>query len=170
VPHVEPWQPTEREARELETLGGLVTPEAARALEDATRVALTTDEQVLVQARTPEAGGGSAAVPALLTLTDRRLLLARVPTAMGGAVPGAEVQAWPLAAISSAVLQQSMLGSGLIAHVPHATSAASAAAGARSHAAVSVEPISLAFPSPLLVPFRALYTRLRLLLGGPSAA
>lgn len=157
LPHVEPWQPTERETRELETLGGLVAPETSRALEEATQAARTSEERVLAQGRTPELGGASSAVPALLTLTDRRLLLARVPTAGGIAVPGAsaDVQTWPLSALSSATLQQSMLGSGLIAYVPHA--------------AAAVERISLAFPSPLLVPFRALYTRLRLLLGGPAA-
>lgn len=161
VPHVEPWQPTEREARELETLGGLVAPEVARALEDATLATLTADERMLAQGRTPELGGTSAAIPGLLTLTGRRLLLARVPTVtVGIAVPGAEVQAWPLTALSSATLQQSMLGSGLIAHAPHAGHATSTES--------AVEPISAAFPSPLLVPFRALYTRLRLLIGGPT--
>jgi hypothetical protein len=53
-------------------------------------------------------------------------------------------------------LQQSILGSGVIAHVPHAGTDGTA----------TVERISIAFPSSLLVLFNALYTWLRILAGG----
>jgi hypothetical protein len=162
VPQVEAWEPTEREAQELETLGGLVAEETTHALEAATRAALQPGEHALTQGRTPELGTGADAVPAMLTLTERRLLLARPAASGGGGAQGAQVRAWSLAALSSVTLQQSLLGSGLLAHVPRG------GAGHTPGRELAIERISVGFPSPLLVPFRALYTRLRLLLGGPA--
>lgn len=162
------WKPTAREAAELESLGGLVPPDVSEALEAATRDALEPGDTVLAQARTPREQEASADTAALLTLTATRLLVARSPHTSHTArhaespassapvtYPSVALQQVPLRYCTSVTLQHSLLGCGLACAVPSRTNA--------NHQ--YIESIHIAFPSPLIVPFRAFYNRLRLLLG-----
>ncbi len=152
VPVVTAWRPTEREARELESLGGMVAPAAARALLEETQRALAPAETPLAQGRTPAQAGAGPDIPALLTLTPRRLLLAALPP--GGA---ARMRALPLGELASVTLSYSLMGSWLAVARP--------CAGLKP----VCEETRVAFPSPLIAPFRALSNRARALLeAGPS--
>lgn len=159
MPVVRPWRPTEEEVSALESLGGMVPEMVGQALTDVVARETPSDETVLVQARTPEMdanGAGKRGRTALLTLTPKRLLIAIMPNQ-----PGAksrvepELRDIPLQSITSALLQHSVLGSGLVVYVTRA----------EHHPETSQ--LRISFPSPLIVPFRALFTRLGALLQTP---
>jgi len=160
VPAIEAWKPTPHEAAELDSLGGLVPPAVAEALDTATRAALQPGETLLAQARTPRSRASSGDVAALLSLTSTRLLIVEAPPRAGspaslasGIPPAVAIHEVSLAHCTSATLRHSLLGCELACAVP--------AQGREQR----VETIRLAFPSPLIVPLRALFSRLRLLLG-----
>ncbi|MBF6590450.1 MAG: hypothetical protein IVW57_07940 [Ktedonobacterales bacterium] len=157
TPAVAAWTPTEREAAALETLGDLVPAAEARALALASAAEVLPDEVVLVQARTPALRGDGGGAPALLTLTGQRLLLASRDPQRGhrGGAPTPVVISLPLPELASVSLQHSLLGCYLTISLPIGAPAP------------EVRQITTAFPSPLIVPFRALSSRLRVLLNGP---
>lgn len=157
MPRVTAWRPTSSEERELASLGGMVAPATASALLAATAVALAPGERALAQGRTPQANAAGPDVPALLTLTPERLLLAALP-------PGASVrlETPSLGELSSVTLTYSLMGSWLALAWPQL--------GASANATSICEELRVAFPSPLLTPFRALANRVRALLeSGPQA-
>jgi len=152
VATIEPWRPTEAEAAELISLGGMIPQQVAEQLERALAASLRDGEQVLVQARTPSASG-ERDDSALLALTGQRLLVVRA-SAIAGDDPKVEVH--PITSITSTTLQHSLLACELRWNVPDS----------RHPSAIHVHGVR--FPSTLIVPFRALYTRLRLSLGRAS--
>lgn len=103
VPVVTAWRPNAREERELESLGGMVAPAVASALLEATQRGLAPDETILAQGRTPQSSLAEGPdVPALLTLTPQRLLLATLPQrADVHSTQLAHVEATPLGALTS---------------------------------------------------------------------
>jgi len=146
VPEIPVWRPTEQEAHELESLGGFVAPERTRTLEYRLADALRPGEEVLVQARTPQAGP-KGDLPALVALTPQRLVIVDCSPTTRSIAAGS---------IASMELQHSLLGCAIAIAVP------------QTGADTPLEVIRIRFPSPLIVPFRALFTRLRLLAGsGP---
>ncbi len=151
VPQVTVWRPSESEARELETLGGLIGSAATQALAEATQRALAPDELVLAQGRTPRRAGAGADIPALLTLTPRRLLVATAPPR-----GQASVEELPLGELASVALNYSLMGSWLAVTRPITSSP--------TGAAPSCEETRVAFPSTLIAPFRALGNRVHTLL------
>jgi hypothetical protein len=158
VPAIEPWRPTEQEAAELMSLGGLVAPVSAEALETATACALQPGEAVLAQARTPRTSEAGPAQAALLTLTPERLLFASYSANQKAAdVSLPAVRALTVGSLTTATLHYSLLGCAISVSFPDSSIA-------------GVQRLTVAFPSPVIVPFRALYTRLRLLVGGPIVA
>lgn len=157
MPEARPWRPTEEEASALESLGGMVPDEVAQGLVHETMWAISSDEEALVQARTPELDASGVRRAALLTLTPTRLLIATMPNQAGAkARLTPELRDIPLSAITSALLQHSVLGSGLVVYLTQAEQKP------------EIQQLSISFPSPLVVPFRALYTRLCALLQIPS--
>ena len=167
LPVVEPWRPTDSEARELESLGGMIPTSVTRALEVATAAGLAPDDLILAQARTPQANASGPALAALVTLTPSRLLLATAGAA-SGATSGAatsHLEVFSLGAVSSAALQYSLLGCWFELALPASGDLTPRGGGAGLSAAWR----RWAFPSPLATPFRALYLRTRSLLEvGPS--
>ncbi|HEY1388085.1 MAG TPA: hypothetical protein VGF38_06030 [Ktedonobacterales bacterium] len=156
MPEARPWRPTEEEAAALESLGGMVPDEVAQGLVHETKWAISSDEEVLVQARTPELDVSGAGKAALLTLTPTRLLVATMPNQAGvKARLTPELRAIPLHAVTSALLQHSVLGSGLVVYFTQAERQS------------EISQLSISFPSPLIVPFRALFIRLGALLQLP---
>ncbi|HUY75862.1 MAG TPA: hypothetical protein VMV29_03775 [Ktedonobacterales bacterium] len=156
IPEVEPWKPTDDEVAALETLGEVIAPAQVAALTQATTAALAPGEAILAQARTPSLDAHTSQGAALLTLTPQRLLLAQVkrqqPTS-------AALRAIPLGQITSATLRHSLLGCALTLALPHRPMQGEVADVS------GVESLVVDFPSPLIVPFRAVFTRLRVLLG-----
>jgi inorganic pyrophosphatase len=157
VPEVSVWQPHADEQEWLLHLGGMVPPEARGRLEAALQQALHPGEQVLAQAMAPalsEYPGG----PRLLALTRDRLLFGQTAEPSRRKRDGAEVpttmQSIPLAQIAAVQLRRSLLGSAIEVVVPNSTDKAK-------------QPF-VPFNSPGVVPFRAIYTRTRLLLAGPA--
>ena len=159
MPDVHLWRPTEEEASALESLGGMVPEMVAQGLAHETMWAITSDEEVLVQARTPALDANGARRAALLTLTPTRLLIATMPNQVGAkARITPELRAIPLQAVTSALLQHSVLGSGLVVYLTQAEQKP------------ETYQFSVSFPSPLIVPFRALFTRLCALIQTPPTA
>ncbi len=156
MPEVEPWKPTDEEAAALETLGDVIASVQVAALTEATTAALAPGETILAQARTPSRNAPASKEATLLTLTPRRLLLAQV-----GRNPHtrAALREIPLGQITSATLRHSLLGCALTLALPHLPT------GDEAEDASGVESLVVGFPSPLIVPFRAVFTRLRVLLG-----
>jgi hypothetical protein len=153
VPHVEPWQPHANEVAALEGLGGLIPPDIQKQLEATLSTALEPGESTLVRAFAPAIAEARVG-PRLLALTARRVILLSMPAGrhqQAEAVP--EVTSWPLAAIAAAQLQHSLLGCSISLAMPAAQDATGYP--------------SIPFNSPAIVPFRALFTRLRLLLADP---
>jgi hypothetical protein len=134
----------------------MVPDEVAQGLVHETKWAISSDEEVLVQARTPELDVSGAGKAALLTLTPTRLLVATMPNQAGvKARLTPELRAIPLHAVTSALLQHSVLGSGLVVYFTQAERQS------------EISQLSISFPSPLIVPFRALFIRLGALLQLP---
>ncbi|HEX5572000.1 MAG TPA: hypothetical protein VFX31_11455 [Ktedonobacterales bacterium] len=156
LPRVSAWRPTPSEERELASLGGMLPPAATSALLAATEGALADGERVLAQRRTPQAKASGPDIPALLTLTSERLLLA---TQAPGA--GVRLDALSPGELTSVTLTYSLMGSWLALARPRLDASASATP--------TCDELRVAFPSPLLTPFRALTNRVRALLdSGPQ--
>jgi inorganic pyrophosphatase len=156
LPEVSVWQPHADEQEWLRQLGGIVPAEARGHLEAALKRALHPGEQVLAQAMAPALSdypGG----PRLLALTRERLLFgqtadvprrkrddAKTPTTM---------QSVPLERIAAVQFSRSLFGCLFEVLVPEPDGQLA-------------QPF-VPFNSPGVVPFRAIYTRTRLLLAGP---
>jgi len=155
VPCVEPWQPHADEVAALEGLGGLIPLAAQKQLETALPGVLAPGETLLVQALAPAIAEARVG-PRLLALTAQRLILLSLPAGKNQLADiRPEAASWPLATIATAQLQHSLLGCSIALAIP-------AANGQTDYPSVP-------FNSPAIVPFRALFTRLRLLLAGPIA-
>ncbi len=156
-PEVSVWQPRADEQDWLRQLGGMVPAPARERLEAALRQALHPGEQVLAQAMAPalaEYPGG----PRLLALTRDRLLFGQTAEPSRRKREGAQVpttmQSVPLERVAAVQLRRSLLGSIFEVLVPAPDG--------------KVEQPFVPFNSPGVVPFRAIYTRTRLLLAGPA--
>lgn len=156
IPEVEPWKPTDEEVAALETLGDVIASAQVAALTEVITAALASGETILAQARTPSRTAPTSKEAALLTLTPRRLLLAQVGR---NSHTRASLRVIPLGQITSATLRHSLLGCALTLALPHPPT------GDEAAGASGVESLVVGFPSPLIVPFRAVFTRLRVLLG-----
>ncbi len=155
VPEVSVWQPHADEQEWLLHLGGLVPAEARGRLEEALRQALHPGEQVLAQAMAPALSGYPGG-PRLLALTGERLLFAQIPDATRRKRDSAQtptMQSVPLERIAAVQFRHSLFGCLFEVLVPGPD-------GQMGHPGVP-------FNSPGVVPFRAIYTRTRLLLSAP---
>jgi hypothetical protein len=166
LPAVGAWDPPPEEVKRLEGLGGEIAPPLRDALDAALAGALAPEEKPLAVARAadPDAGGGGQEAAHLLALTASRLIVARArraPRSRPGATPVTVVTSRDLGELTSASLQHSLLGCALWASRP-ARGAADGKADAPDFA--------VSFASPAIEPFRALFVRLRALLGGPITA
>jgi hypothetical protein len=156
LPFVEAWVPRGAEAEELALLGGTVPPAIAEQLESRLSHLLhTTGEELLAEATVPALEDYKS--PARLVALTRRALLVLEDargtprSSSGGRASQTDgVHHYDLAAISSAQLRQSLLGSSLSIFVPQPD----------GHTQQHVFP----FHSPAIVRFLPLFTRLRLLL------
>ncbi len=157
LPKVSVWQPYADEQEWLLQLGGMVAPEAHGRLEAALQQALHPGEQVLAQAMAPALAGYPGG-PRLLALTRDRLLFGQMAETPRRRRDGAEapitMQSVPLTQIAAVQFRRSLLGSVFEVLVPTP--------------AGKVEQPFVPFNSPGVVPFRAIYTRTRLLLAGPT--
>jgi hypothetical protein len=160
LPVVEPWFPSGSEAERLTGLGGSVPVEQRERLERQLAGMLQASQQELL---------ASALVPALedyhsparlVALTrDAVLVLEEARTHLHGSQrrqthQKEQIQRYDLEAISSVQLSYSLVGSGLHLFLPQADG--------------SVQDCLLPFHSPAIAWFRPLFTRLRLLLSGPT--
>jgi hypothetical protein len=181
APQVEPWRPSPEEEATLETLGGEIAAPLRAALDDTLAATLRPGEELVAVAHTADltVKGEGQVLAHTLALTTARLigLRARRPTR---AKPAADqvtttVVEEPLGALASAMLQHSLLGCALWAHAPtglqdnveHARQERDGRAGREEE---QDKTLAIGFASPKIVPFRALYVRLRALLNGPLAA
>lgn len=154
VPIIEPWKPTDQEVTELASLGGLVAPALTEALDTATNEALHPGEIVLAQARAPRTSDAQPHDATLLTVTPERLLIATGSGTAGATKIGpAALRVLALGSVTTTTLQHSLLGCVFSITLPGGDAA-------------DMQRLIVGFPSPLIVPFRALFTRLRLLVGG----
>lgn len=152
---LQPWRPTETEARELASLGGLLAPAVAAALAAAS-APYADSPQTLAQAQTPETRATGPTLAALLTLTPTHLALA---TASARSQPTVipTLRTLPLGAVTSVTLRYSLIDSWLRLTCPG------------TQRPGECEVIEVAFPSPLIAPFRALRNRLcESLAAGPA--
>jgi inorganic pyrophosphatase len=152
LPSVSAWEPRAEERDILLRLGGLTPPAQRECLQTALAEALHPGEQVLAQAIAPalaEYAGG----PRLLALTPERLLFGQARDARrGAALPQVVMTAVALEQIAAVQMRHSLLGCVFEAVVP--------AAGEQVIRHV------VPFNSPAIVPFRAIFTRTRLLIAG----
>jgi inorganic pyrophosphatase len=156
LPEVSVWQPRADEQEWLLQLGGIVPAEAREYLEAALKHTLHPGEQVLAQALAPalsDAPGG----PRLLALTSKRLLFGQTAEPSRRKRAGAEspttMQSVPLERVAAVQLRRSLLGCVFEIVVPEAEGGV-------------MQPY-VPFNSPAIVPFRAVYTRTRVLLAAP---
>jgi hypothetical protein len=155
LPVVEAWLPRGAEAKQLALLGGTVPAAMSQRLEH--RLADLLDaggEEVLASALVPALEDYKS--PArLVALTRRALFMLEDASSTSPRSKGTQEHAlrYDLAAISSAQLRYSLLGSSLSIFVPQT------AGRAQQHI--------FPFHSPAIARFLPLFTRLRLLLGGP---
>jgi hypothetical protein len=155
LPVVDMWMPQGAEAERLTGLGGIVPAPIARPLEQrlAERVQ-ECGEEVLVSALVPALEDFKT--PARLVALTRQALLVIDDAGMGRRTTGGvtkQVRRYELAAITSVQLRYSLLGSGLSLFVPQPDG--------------RTQQLSFPFNSPAIAWFLPLFTRLRLLLGGP---
>lgn len=157
LPEVSVWQPHADEQEWLRHLGGMVPPEARGRLEAALKQALHPGEQVLAQALAPALSGYPGG-PRLLALTRDRLLFGQTAEPPRRKRDDTEasttMQSVPLERVAAVQFRRSLLGSVFEVLVPEST-------GKPKRPFVP-------FNSPGVVPFRAIYTRTRLLLAGPA--
>lgn len=156
LPSVAAWQPTAEERDLLLQLGGLTPVEARERLERALAEAVATGEPVLAKAVAPalaEYRGG----PRLLAISPERLLFGQTEEGRSrkgqGAEPQVTLTSVPLVQVAAVQLRHSLLGCAFEVVVP-------AVSGQKA-------PPVVPFNSPGIVPFRAIYTRTRLLLAHP---
>ncbi|HJT57241.1 MAG TPA: hypothetical protein VJ761_12150 [Ktedonobacteraceae bacterium] len=159
LPSVEPWMPQGAEAAQIAGLGGIVPAAIAQPLEQQlARLVDATREELLASALVP-ALEDYASPPRLVALTRHALLVIEHgaekhrPFTATRADQHEHVQNYELAAISSAQLRYSLVGSSLSIFVP----------GPSGHTQQQVIP----FHSPAIAWFLPLFTRLRLLLSEP---
>ncbi len=158
LPSVAAWQPNAEERDLLLQLGGMTPLEARERLERALAEAVAPGEPLLAQAMAPalaEYRGG----PRLLAVTPERLLFGHLEEDRSrkgrAAEPRTTLTPVPLAEVAAVQLRHSLWGCAFEVLVPAAS----------GQAAPPVVP----FNSPGIVPFRAIYTRTRLLLAQPYA-
>ena len=152
---LQPWRPTEAEARELASLGGLLAPAVAAALAAAS-APYASHPAMLAQAQTPELRATGPALAALLSLTPTHLALATAP-ARPQPPTQPTLRILPLGALTSITLRYSLIDSWLRLTCPG------------TQRPGECEVIEVAFPSPLIAPFRALRNRLcESLAAGPA--
>jgi hypothetical protein len=154
LPVVEAWLPRGAEAEQLALLGGTVPAAMSQRLERRFTDLLEGGEEVLASALVPALEDYKS--PArLVALTRRALVVVEDTGSTSPRSAGAQeyVQRYDLAAVSSAQLRYSLLGSSLSIFEPQPTGRA------KQHV--------FPFHSPAIARFLPLFTRLRLLLGGP---
>ncbi len=154
LPVIEAWLPRGAEAEQLALLGGTVPAAVSQRLEQRFTDLLEGGEEVLASALVPALEDYKS--PArLVALTRRALFVLEDEGLTSPRSAGAQehVHSYDLAAISSAQLRYSLLGSSLSIFVPQP------AGRAQQHV--------FPFHSPAIARFLPLFTRLRLLLGGP---
>ena len=160
LPTVEAWLPRGAEAEQLAGLGGIVPAAIAGRLEQRLSSQLKKDgeEELLVSALVPALEDYKS--PArLVALTRSALLVIEDANGKSRRTRASRmdhtelVHCYALATISSAQLRHSLLGSSLSIFVPQDD----------GHTQQHIFP----FHSPAIAWFLPLYTRLRLLLGGP---
>lgn len=153
VPSVSVWEPHTEEREMLLQLGGMTPPEARERLQAALAEHLKPGEQVLAQAVAPalaEYRGG----PRLLAITPERLLFGQIKENRRGAHQAQPtITSVPLAQVAAVQMRHSLLGCTFEALVPQADG--------------QLQRHLVPFNSPAIVPFRAIYTRARLLIAGP---
>jgi hypothetical protein len=159
LPLVEPWIPRGAEAERLAGLGGIVPAAIAQPLEQQlVSMVDASGEELLVSALVP-ALEDYASPPRMVALTRKALLVIEQtpnkprPFTARQAHQHEPVQRYDLAAISSAQLRYSLVGSSLSIFVP----------GPGGHTQQQIIP----FHSPAIAWFLPLFTRLRLLLSEP---
>ena len=159
LPIVEAWLPRGAEAERLAGLGGIVPADIAKRLEKRLANLLERDgEELLVSALVPALEDYKS--PARLVALTRSALLVfedvqgKSRRSIGGQSSQAEqVLRYGLAAISSAQLRHSLLGSSLSIFVPQSDG--------------RTQQYVFTFHSPAIAWFLPLFTRLRVLLTGP---
>jgi hypothetical protein len=156
LPNVSVWQPRAEERDLLLQLGGMTPVEVRERLERALREALSPGEVVLAQAVAPalaEYRGG----PRLLAVTPERLFFGQTeegrPRKGLGTEPHTTLTSVPLAQVAAVQLRHSLLGCGFEVVIPTTSN--------------QKAPSFVPFNSPGIVPFRAIFTRTRLLLSHP---
>ncbi len=156
MPEVAAWQPRAEEQALLLQLGGMIPADARERLQAALRAALHPGEEVLAQTTAPalaEYQGG----PRLLALTRERLLFGQTgERGRRGNAPQTTMIELPLARVAAVQMRHSLLGCTFAALVPEPDG--------------RVTQPFIPFNSPAIVPFRAIYTRTRLLLAAPTGA
>ena len=158
LPLVAPWTPRGTEAELLAGLGGIVPAAIARPLEHHLARLLDTSGEELVASALVPALEDFSSPPRLVALTRKALLV--IEHAQEKHRPFTAVrtnrhthaQRYELAAISSAQLRYSLVGSSLSIFLP--------GSGGRTQQIIP-------FHSPAIAWFLPLFTRLRLLLGEP---
>ena len=154
LPSVLAWEPRAEERELLLQLGGMTPPAARERLQAALAEALHPGEQVLAQAVAPALVGYPGG-PRLLAVTRERLFFGQTEEARRGAhQPRITMTPVPLEQVAAVQLRHSLLGCAFEVGVPEA--------------AGQVTRHVVPFNSPAIVPFRAIYTRTRLLIAGPS--
>jgi len=152
LPSVSAWEPRADERDLLLQLGGMTPPEARERLHASLAAALAPGEQALAQALAPALAGYSGG-PRLLAVTPERLLIGQTgETRRGGGQPQTTMTAVTLARVAAVQLRHSLLGCAFEAIVPEPPG---------QHTRHFIP-----FNSPAIVPFRAIYTRARLLIAG----
>ena len=153
LPAVEVWMPRGAEAEQLAGLGGIVPAAIAQRLEQRLSRLLTPEEELLASALVPSLEDYKS--PArLVALTRRALYVLEDMSSKSRHSPEEQehMHRYDLAALSSAQLRYSLLGSSLSIFVPEP--------GGRAQQHV------FPFHSPAIAWFLPLFTRLRLLLSG----
>ena len=153
LPVVEMWQPRGFEAEKLAALGGIVPAPIARRLEQRLTEELHTGGEELLAAALVPALEEYQSPARLIALTRQALAVISDTGGKRQRSAGEQVQRYDLAAVSSAQLRYSLLGSSLSLFVPRPDG--------------GVQQQVFAFNSPAIARFLPLFTRLRLLLTGP---
>jgi hypothetical protein len=157
VPIVEPWSPSGAEAEKLTGLGGNLPGEQKERLERRLAELLeATQEELLASALVPALEDSHN--PARLVALTRRAVVVLEDTSTHQrrkrTAQREQIQRYDLSAISSVQLSYSLVGSGLRLFLPQSDG--------------SLQDCLLPFHSPAMAWFRPLFTRLRLLLSGPT--
>ena len=153
LPVVEAWQPRGFEAEKLAALGGIVSSPIARRLEQRlTEELQAAGEELLASALLPALEEYQSPVR-LIALTRQALVVINHLSDKQQRSPEEQARRYALAAVSSAQLRYSLLGSSLSLFVPRPGG--------------GVQQQVFPFNSPAIARLLPLFTRLRLLLTGP---